>query len=169
MSQEAEKVSGRQNVMKREPMDRKGSSLIFYIAAIRPLINLDSEGINLVFSYHVTYVKFCRISTALTVSNLFAVDPEMVGTVHTFESKTVQNFMLPTIWDREISLVQACWVLRRNKWWVRRKWVVDIGVVWMTIALELPVTWNTLDRISLEANQTLRRYLSTKRLSLLLL
>lgn len=69
----------------------------------------------------------------------------MVGTVYTFEPKTVENIIVPVIRDREIDLVQACWVLRRNKWRVRGEWVTDIGIVWMTIALELPMTWDISD------------------------
>ena len=131
--------------------------LILNIITVRPLIHLDHKGIEVVFSYHITYVKLCGISTTLTVSNLFAVDPDMVGAVHTIEPKTVQNIILPTIRDREIGLVQACWVLRRNKWRVRGKWVVDIGVVWMTVALELPMTWDISDQFLVESRQNCRK------------
>ena len=101
-------------------------------------------------SYHITYVKFCSISAPLTVPNFFVVDPKMVGTVHTLKSETVQCIISPTIWNRKIGLVQACWVLRRNKWRVRGKRVTDIGIVGMTITLELPMTWTVSDLILVE-------------------
>lgn len=121
------------------------------------MINLDSESIDLIFSYYFTYVKLCGISTALTVPNLSAVDPKMVGTVHALESETVQDIISPTNRDREIGLVQARWVLRRNEWRVRGKWVIEISIVWMTIALELPMTWSVSDQIPVEMTQTVRR------------
>lgn len=127
--------------------------LIFDIATIRPLIDFNSENVDLVFSYHITYIKLCRIATTLTVPNQFAVDPDMVGTVHSLESKTVGNIILPMIWDREMCLVQSCRVLRRNKWRVRGKWIADVSVVWMTIALELPVTWSVSDQGFVEAGK----------------
>ena len=119
--------------------------LILNIATIRPLINLYSKDIDLIFSYHLTYIKLCSVAATLTVSNQVTVDPKVVGTVHTLESKTVRNVILPMIRNRELGLIQAGRVLRRNKWRVRRKWVTDVSVVWMTIALELPMTWNISD------------------------
>lgn len=130
--------------------------LIFNIATIRPLIDLDPEDIDLVFLYHITYIKLCSIATTLTVPNHFAVDPDMVGTVHSLESKTVENIIVPMIRDREMCLVQSCRVLRWNKWRVRRKRVANVSVVWMTIALELPVTCSVSDQDSVEARQFVR-------------
>lgn len=130
--------------------------LIFNIATIRPLIDLNPEEIDLIFSYHITYIKLCSIATTLTVPNHFAVDPEMVGTVHSLESKTVRNIIVPMIRDREMCLVQSCRVLRRNKWRIRRKWVADVRVVWMTITLELPMTWSVSDQGFVEARQFVR-------------
>ena len=179
--------------------------LIFDIAAVGPLVHLDSESIDLVFSYHITYVKFGSVSATLTVSYLFAVDPDMIGTIHALKPQTVQYIVLPTIRDREIFLVQACWILGRNKRRVGRKRVIEIAelqyssqsgfltqvqralkhakrvdapktclraqdeikerrygrrkylrVVWVTIALELPMTWNGSDNDWVELKQAVR-------------
>ena len=79
--------------------------LIFNIATIGPPIHLYSEDIDLVLSYHITYIKLCRISATLTVSNHFTVDPEMIGTVHSLEPKAVQNIVPPMIRNRELGFV----------------------------------------------------------------
>ena len=190
---------------KRSPRYTYPHVLIFNIATVGPLVHLDSEGIDLVFSYYITYVKFGSISATLTVSYLFAVDPDMIGTIHALKPQTVQYIVLPTIRDREIFLVQACWILGRNKRRVGGKWVIDVAglqfssqsgflaevqralkyakrvdapktclraqdeikegrygrrkylrVVWVTIALKLPMTWNGSDKDWVESKQAVR-------------
>ena len=79
--------------------------LIFNVATIGPLIHFYSEDIDLIFFYHITYIKLCRISATLTVSNHFTVDPEMIGTVHSLEPKAVQNIVPPMIRNRELGFV----------------------------------------------------------------
>ena len=79
--------------------------LIFNIATIGPLIHFYSEDIDLIFLYHITYIKLCRISATLTVSNHSTVDPEMIGTVHSLEPKAVQNIVLPMIRNRKLGFV----------------------------------------------------------------
>ena len=79
--------------------------LIFDVATIGPLIHFHSEDIDLTLSYHITYIKLCRVSATLTISNHFTVDPEMIGTVHSLEPKAVQNIVPPMVRNKELGFV----------------------------------------------------------------
>ena len=119
--------------------------LIFYVTPIRPLVYLDPERIPLSFSasHNITNVKFRSIAASLAVPNLFPIYPDMVSAVHSFESKSIREAAidLPVSWDREVRLVQPSWIVRWRIWRMCWKWIIEVGVVRMAVALQLPSSY----------------------------
>lgn len=69
------------------------------------------------------------------------VHPDVKSTVHAFEPqpvcKSAKNH--PIAWNGEVGFVYSSRVFGRHKGRGRGKWVVEVGVVGMTVALQLPV------------------------------
>ena len=114
--------------------------LIFNIGAIRPLVNSDDETINVLSAIHeFGDVKLSRVSRALRVANLLAIEVNVVGTVNTIKAESDLRILRPRGRDKEVPTISSCRVFRRYKGWAYWKWVDCVGVMRLAIALKQSV------------------------------
>lgn len=84
-------------------------------------------------------IELGRIPTSLTVSNSFTIDPDVERAVDTLKPQPVLKVCTLSFCNLEFALVCPGLVyLRRNIWWVYGKGIHDVGIVWRSVALELP-------------------------------
>lgn len=62
------------------------TDLVFDVAPVTPLVNLDRENIDVFKTDKLCDIKFTWIPGALGVANLLVVDPDGKGSIDTFET-----------------------------------------------------------------------------------
>ena len=111
--------------------------LVFHVGAIRPLHHLDGDGVA-AGPDAIGDIELGRDAAALGEADLFTIDPEIKGGIDTLEADK-DLFAIPSLVDPEIAAVAASWVFGGDAGWIDRERVLDVRVVRMAVALELPV------------------------------
>lgn len=84
-------------------------------------------------------IELGRIPASLTVSNSFAIDPDVERAVNTLKPQPVLEVCSLSSLNFEFALVCPGLVyFRRNIWRIYGKGIHDVGIMWRSVALELP-------------------------------
>lgn len=87
-------------------------------------------------------IELGGVSAALAVSNSLIVHKQVKGTVYPVEPQSDLRWSFPIWRDFEQSSVGSYGILSRNKRWIDRKRIWDVGIVRLAITLQLPMAWD---------------------------
>jgi len=113
--------------------------LVFEVRAVRPLVNTRSKSVVFSTGEVLGDIEFAGVTSALAVSDLFAVDVNMESAVYTFEAYA-NVVPVPFFGHFELTPVRSGGILVRYIGWRDGERVIDICVMRTPVALPLPVT-----------------------------
>ena len=133
-------VSGVSDAGRRDRDRKDVKYLIFKVASVTPLIDLNAQEIVVVYVEKLRHIELARVARALGIAHLLPVNPDGEGGVNPFEPEPKLVPVLETLRNAEYSHVATTFVvIVRNVWWIYREWVVDVRVLGtLAEALTLP-------------------------------
>lgn len=130
---------------------RRLTNLVFDIAAVAPLIDLDMEGVEAANMYVLGDIKLARVSGPLRIANITAIKPAGETGIHALEPQAILMVVRLVIHLEASGITATFIVIGRHERRINGKGVDHVCVLGpLSVALALPHSGD-LDEVPLQS------------------